>query len=181
MAALVTACIVWSWMHWSPYALGTRTLLRFGHGCTRMLSEHECLWFGHRCTGNRMLSKHVRSRKTNALWFGHGCIGHGMLSKHQRDKGWSMAALVTACLAWPWTRWSPYALGTRTLLWCGHGCTGNRMLSKHACYYGLGMDALVTVRSRNTNIIMVWDYNALVTARFTNTMLWARTRTRTLW
>ena len=33
----------WGWMLWSRYVLGTRTLLRFGHGCSghRMLLEHE--------------------------------------------------------------------------------------------------------------------------------------------
>ena len=35
--------MVWAWMLGDPYALGTRTLLWFGHGCseTRMLLEHE--------------------------------------------------------------------------------------------------------------------------------------------
>ena len=36
--------LVWAWMLWSPYALGTRTGLGFGHGCSgqqRILSEHE--------------------------------------------------------------------------------------------------------------------------------------------
>ena len=35
--------MVWAWMLRDPYALGTRTLLWFGHGCseTRMLLEHE--------------------------------------------------------------------------------------------------------------------------------------------
>ena len=49
MAALVTVCswntnviMLWAWMLWSPYALGTRTLSWFGHGCSghRMLLEH---------------------------------------------------------------------------------------------------------------------------------------------
>ena len=44
-------------MHWSPYALGTRTL----------------------------------------LWFGHGCTGHRMLSTHERYSGLGMDALVTVC------------------------------------------------------------------------------------
>ena len=48
--ALVTAgawntngIMVWAWMLWSPYALGTRTELWFGHGCSghRRLMEHE--------------------------------------------------------------------------------------------------------------------------------------------
>ena len=50
MDALVTVCsrntnviMVWVWMQWYPYALDTRTLLWFGHGCTgsRMLLKHE--------------------------------------------------------------------------------------------------------------------------------------------
>ena len=50
MDALVTACswnmngiMLWAWMLWSPYALGTRTELCFGHGCSghRLLLEHE--------------------------------------------------------------------------------------------------------------------------------------------
>ena len=50
MDALVSVCswntngsMVWAWMHWLAYALGTGTVLGFGHGCTasRMLLEHE--------------------------------------------------------------------------------------------------------------------------------------------
>ena len=50
MDVQVTACswntngiLVWAWMLWKPYALGTRTELWFGHGCSsdRMLLEHE--------------------------------------------------------------------------------------------------------------------------------------------
>ena len=50
MDALVTVCswnkneiMLWTWMLWSPYALGTRTKLWFGHGCSghRMFLEHE--------------------------------------------------------------------------------------------------------------------------------------------
>ena len=46
MDALVTVCswntngiVLWAWMLWSPYALGTRTELCVGHGCSghRML------------------------------------------------------------------------------------------------------------------------------------------------
>ena len=35
--------MVWAWLLWSPYAPGTRTELWFGHGCSghRMLLEHE--------------------------------------------------------------------------------------------------------------------------------------------
>ena len=50
MDALVTVCswntnaiMLWAWMLWSTYALGTRTQLWFGRGCSgqRMLLEHE--------------------------------------------------------------------------------------------------------------------------------------------
>ena len=50
MDALVIVCswntnviMVWAWMLGLSYALGTRTLLWFGHGCSgyRMLLEHE--------------------------------------------------------------------------------------------------------------------------------------------
>ena len=151
-------------MHWSPYALETRTLL----------------WFGHGCTGHHMLSKHghyyglgmdalVTACSRNApklLWFGHGCTGNRMLSTHKRYYGLGMDALVinafsrntNVIMVWAWMHWSPYALETRTLLWFGHGCTGNRMLSRHERYYGLGMDALLTVCSRHTNDIMVWAW-----------------------
>ena len=49
MNALAIVCswntnvIFWAWMLWLSYALRTRTLLWFGHGCSgyRMLLEHE--------------------------------------------------------------------------------------------------------------------------------------------
>ena len=72
MDALVTLCsenlnviMAWPWMLWRSYALRTRTLLRFGAGCSndRMLLEHEIMkWFGHGCSGCSRVS-----------WFGHGC------------------------------------------------------------------------------------------------------------
>ena len=64
MDALVTVCssntngsMVWAWMLWSPYALLTRT----------------------------------------ELWFGHGCSGHRMLFQHDRNYGLGVDALVTVC------------------------------------------------------------------------------------
>ena len=48
--SLVTVCsgntngiLVWAWMLWSSYALGTRADICFGHGCSShcMLLEHE--------------------------------------------------------------------------------------------------------------------------------------------
>ena len=155
--------MVWAWMLWSAYALGTRTELWFGHGCSghRMLLEPErhygfgmhalvsvCswnpngimvwawmlwsvyalgprtkLWFGHGCSG-------ALGTRT-ASWFWHGCSGHRMLLEHEWNHGFGMDALVSVCswnpngiMGWAWMLWSPYALGTRTALWFGHGCSG---------------------------------------------------------
>ena len=49
--------MVWAWILWSSHALGTRT----------------------------------------RLWFGHGCSGHRMLWEHERDYGLGMDALVIVC------------------------------------------------------------------------------------
>ena len=95
MDALVIVCswntnviMAWARMLWSSYALGTRTL----------------------------------------SWFGHGCSGHRMLSEHERSYGLGMVALVMVCsrstnviMVWAWMLWSSYALGTRTLLWARYG------------------------------------------------------------
>ena len=129
MDALLTVCsrnrngiMVWAWMLWSSYALPTRT----------------------------------------EVWFGHGCSGQRMLFQHERKYGLGIDALVTVCssntngsMVWAWMLWSAYALPTRTELWFGHRCSGHRMLFQHERNYGLGVDALVTVCSRNTNGIMV--------------------------
>ena len=148
MCVVATVCswntnviIVWAWMLWQPYALGTRTLSWFGQGCSGnpMLLEHEryyALGMGAVatvCSGTRTLS-----------CFGHGCSGNPMLLEHERYHGLGMDAL-----------WQPYALGTRTLSWFGHGRSGNRNLLEHERYHGLGMDALATVCSWNTNVILV--------------------------
>ena len=188
MHALVTVCswntngiMVWAWMLWSPYALGTRTEIWFGHGCSghRMLLEHErkcglgmdalvtvCSWNTNRnmVWAWMLWSPYALGTRTE-IWFGHGCSGHRMLLKHQRNYGLGMDALVAVCswntneiMVWAWMLWSPYALGTPTELWFGHGCSGHRMLLEHQRNYGLGMDALVTVCSWNTNGIMVWAW-----------------------
>ena len=130
-------------MHWSPCARGPRTL----------------------------------------LWFGHGCTGHRVLVDHERHYGLDKDALVTVCswttnviMVWAWMHWSPCARGPRTSLWFGQGCTGHRVLVDHERCYGLGMDALVTVCSWTTNVIMVWGMDARVTVCLwtTNvTMVWA--------
>ena len=94
------------------------------------------------CSGTRTL-----------LWFGHGCSGHRMLLEHEQNYGLGMDALVIVCswntnriMVWAWMLWSSYALRTRTELWFWHGCSGHRMLLEHE-RYGLGMDALVIVCS----------------------------------
>ena len=173
--------MVWEWMLWSPYALGTRTELWFGHGCSgqRMLLEHErnydlgmdalvtvCSWNtnGIMVWAWMLWSPYALGTRTE-LWFGHGCSGHCMLLEHERNYGLGMDALVTVCswntigfMVCAWMLWSPCALGTRTELWFGHGCSGQRMLLEHERSYGLGMDALVSVCSRNTNGITVWAW-----------------------
>ena len=75
---------LWAWMLWSPYVLGTRRILWFGH--RRMLLEHECC---HGC--------------------GHGCPDHHMLLEHEGYHGLGMDALVTVCswsmnfvIVWAW-------------------------------------------------------------------------------
>ena len=83
---------VWAWMLcWLTYALGTRA----------------------------------------GLWFGHGCSGERMILEHKRNYGLSMdALLVGVCswntngiMAWTWMLcWLAYALGTQTELRFGHGC-----------------------------------------------------------
>ena len=128
MDALVSVCsrntnviMVWAWMLWSAYALGTRMLLWFERGCfgQRMLSEHNVimvwawmLWSAY-ALGTRTL-----------LWFGHGCFGQRMLSEHECYYGLSVDALVSVCSR------------NTMLLWFGHGCFGQRMLSEHERYYG---------------------------------------------
>ena len=132
MDALVSVCsgnmnviMVWAWMLWSAYALGTRALLWFGHGCFRqgMLSEHERY---HGLGVDALVS--VCSRNTNVimvwawmlwsayapgtrtlLWFRHGCFGQRMLRERECHYGLGMDALVSVCSwntniisVWPW-------------------------------------------------------------------------------
>ena len=134
MDALVTVCfrntnviMVWAGMHWSPYALETRTLLWLRHGRTgyRMLVKHE----HYNGFGMDALVT-VCSRNTNVIlvwawmhwlpyaletgtlsWFRHGCTGR-MLSKHELYYGFGMMALVTICsrntnliMVWAWMLW----------------------------------------------------------------------------
>ena len=179
-------------MLWSPYALGTRKEIWFGHGCSgdRLLLEHErnyglgidalvmvCSWNTNGImVGAWMLWSWYALGTRTELWFGHGCSGHGMLLEHKRNCGLGMDALVIDCswntngiMVWALMLWSWYALGTRTELWFGHGCSGHgmlleherncglgigcsgdRLLLEHERYYALGMDSLVSVGSWNT-------------------------------
>ena len=128
-------------MHWSLCARGPRTSLIM-------------VWtWMHR-------SPCARGPEETSLWFGHGCTGHRVLVDHERYYGLGMDALVTMCSwttnvirVWAWMHWSPCARGPRTSLWFGHGCTGHRVLVDHERHYGLGMDAQVTVCSWTTNVI----------------------------
>ena len=122
--------MLWAWPHRQPYALGTRTLS----------------WFGHGCSGNRMLWEHQRYQALG--------MGDRMLWEQERYHGLGRGALATVCswntnviMLWAWMLWQPCALGTRTLSCFGHGCSGNRMLSEHERYHGLGMGALASVCS----------------------------------
>ena len=106
MDALVSMCswnangnMVWAWMLWLAYALGTRTELWFGHGCSgwRVLLERERKYG---LDMDALLS--VCSWNTNGI------------------KGLGMDALVSVCswntntiMVWAWMLWLACALGTR--------------------------------------------------------------------
>ena len=89
MDALATACtqstnvmMVWAWMHWRPIALGTQTLLWFGHGCTgdSMNLEHQRYdGLGIGCTGDRVHSEHRRYYS-----LGIRCTGDRTHSQHKQ-------------------------------------------------------------------------------------------------
>ena len=144
MGALVTVCswntngsMICAWVLWSEYALGTRTELWFGHGCSgqRVLLEHErnyglgmdaLVSVCSRNTNGSMIcawvlwSEYALGTRTE-LWFGHGCSGQRMLLEHERKHDLCMGALVTVCswntngiMVWAWMLWSAYALGTLT-------------------------------------------------------------------
>ena len=169
--------MVWEWMPWSPYALGTRTES----------------WFGHGCPGHRMLLEQKRNNGlgmgapvTVCSWNKNGIMvwawvpwspydleharNHGLMlwspyALGTRNYGLGMDALVTVCswntngiMVWACMPWSPYALETRTEFWFRHACSGHRMLLEHERSHGFGMHALVTVCSWNTNGVMVWAW-----------------------
>ena len=81
------------------------------------------------------------------LWFGHGCSGQRMLLEYERDYGLGMDALVIVCsgitneiMVWAWMLWSAYALGIRTRLWFGYGCSDQRMLGSGTRLYPQGQN-----------------------------------------
>ena len=99
MDALITVCswnaneiVVWAWMLWSTYALGTRTELLLGHGSSshRELLEHErnyglgmdalvtvCSWKANGIMAWAWMLQPPRALRTRTeLWLGHGCSGH---------------------------------------------------------------------------------------------------------
>ena len=125
MDSQVTVCsgntnviMVWAWMLKSPYALGTRPLLWFGHGCSR----HRMLWEHQRYYGLGMDALvTVCSGNTNVIM-----VWAWMLK--------SPYALANAIMVWAWVLKSPYALATQTSLWFGHGCSSHRMLWEHERY-----------------------------------------------
>ena len=117
MDALVSVCswntnqiMVWVWMLWTAYALGTRTELWFGHGCfgQRMLLEQErdyclvmdvliivCVWNTNGIlVWAWMLWSAYALGTRRELWFGHGCSGERMLLEHERDYDLGMDALA---------------------------------------------------------------------------------------
>ena len=148
----------------SPYALGTRTELWFGHGCSadRMLSEHERNYgLGMDalvivCSSNTngsmvwawmLWSPYALPTRTEA-WFGHGCSGQRMLFQHERNYGLGIDALVTVCssntigiMVWAWMLWSPYALGTRTELWFAWACFAASRSTWIRAFEGFGSQA----------------------------------------
>ena len=82
-SANMSGITVWAWMIWPSSALGPRT----------------------------------------EFWFGHGCSGRRMLLEHERNYDLGMDALViesswntSGIMIWAWMLWSSNALGTRTEL-----------------------------------------------------------------
>ena len=121
MDALVIVCsgntneiMVWAWMLWSSYALGTRTRFCFGHGCSghRRLWEHErdyalgmdALVIVSSGDTNEILlwawmlwSSQALGTRTR-LWFAYGCSFRRML--------WEHSDIGNAALAAPKNSWN---------------------------------------------------------------------------
>ena len=103
MDALVSVCsgnlnviMVWAWMFWSAYALGTLVSVCSGH--TNVIMVWAWMLWSAYALGTRTL-----------LWFGHGCFGQRMLWEHERYYVLGMDGLVSVCsgntnviLLWPW-------------------------------------------------------------------------------
>ena len=95
--------MVWEWMHLLSHALGTRTLLWFGHGCTsnRMLAEHE-RYYGLGMVALFIVCSVIVCFGTRTLlWFGHGCAI--VCSRN-----------TNVIMVWAWMHLFSYALRTRT-------------------------------------------------------------------
>ena len=105
-------------------ALGTRTLLWFGHelSCERMLLEHErsyglgmhSLVIVGTWNTNVIMDSLVTvcTWNTNGIWFGHGFSGDRRHLEHERTYGLGMDALVSVCtwntngiMVWAWMLW----------------------------------------------------------------------------
>ena len=98
----------------SPYALGTRMLLWFGHVCSshRMFLDHGryyglgmdalvtvCSWITDVIlVWAWMVSELDAMRTRPLLWFGHGCSSH-----------------LAVIMIWAWMRWRPHVHVARTL------------------------------------------------------------------
>ena len=102
MDAIVIVCsrntniiMVWAWMLWLSFALGTRALPWFGHGCAIVCSRNtNVIMVGNGCAivcsrntsvtmvwaWMHLLSYALRTR--TLLWFGHGCFGIRVRSKN---------------------------------------------------------------------------------------------------
>ena len=63
--------MVWAWLLWSPYALGTRTELLFGHGC----SGH-CMLLDHEFYGLNVPQYYKYSCPAFVHWLPNGCLEH---------------------------------------------------------------------------------------------------------
>ena len=68
--------MVWAWMLWSAYDLGTRT----------------GFWFGNGCSGNRAHSK------MNGIMVWDGCFCHRIIPEHEPDSGLGIDARVIALI-----------------------------------------------------------------------------------
>ena len=128
MDALVSVCswnpsaiMVLAWMLCSAYALGTRTESWFGHGCSgqRMLLEPER---NHGFGMDALVS--VCSWNTNGIMVLAWMLWSAYALGTRTNYGLGMDALVSVCswktngiMVWAWMLWSAYALGTRTELW----------------------------------------------------------------